>query len=447
MLILTVALALAACGSDDAESEDLEPDDPPDLITATANGVAIALNPHGQILDAPITIEEITLEEGTQLSEDFVAAFRLLPAGATFDTPVTLSLTLAGVPEAALTGFHFSEGAPTELMEFLPVAYDPAADETTYEAHVSHFSELQIEHYGQQVETRILPDIPGDRYLVRDSFVMRVRVVARSLPSFDRGLYKGTDVRVVSNRPPALTLDAHWRTSGAPLGIDFSDAVSLTYLTRGDEFAGSPLTPVEAEGVPKTQLVSDGQTVDFEQEFTCVSPGRFYVWFRGHQTEPGVATEYRGTTVVATEAVTRYGYANTVITGECVVPEASATSAPGTSLAIPTPVTGTATPGTSAGEVIPTVVLPPEPGIPTPVTGTGTLEGFIKVYAYGGVWYYADALAVTEAHEPHCSYVHLHGGPITAVPIDGLTLPPLAEMYGECGFGPTNALYWIRPPN
>ena len=447
LLAVGVLSMLGACGGTEAEDGEA-----PELVTATiptANGdVAVSLDAHGQQTDTPITIEAIVPADGAKLSEDFVAAFRLLPAGANFDTPVALSVTLAGSPEDALTGLHFSDDRPIELLEFLPVMYDPAANTTTYEAQISHFSEVQVEHVGQQLETRLMPEIPGDKYLVGDSFVMRVRVVARSLPPFDRGLYKGADARVTSNRPPVLTFEAHWRTTGGPLGIDFSEAVTGRFITRSEDFAGSPLDPTEIDGRPASQSVTDGQSLTYEQEFTCISPGTFVVWFRGHQIEPGVATEYRGTTVVSTEAVTRYGYANSVIAGECIAPPAS-TSTPTPGVALPTTgVAPSATALTTGPAAIPTVVLPPEIGIATPASGPGTgdLPGFIRVYAYAGVFYYADTLVVTPAHEPFCSYEHLHDGPIAAVERDGLTLPPIAEMYGECGFGPTNALFWIPEP-
>lgn len=81
-----------------------------------------------------------------------------------------------------------------------------------------------------------------------------------------------------------------------------------------------------------------------------------------------------------------------------------------------------------------------------PAGSGGDLPGLIRVYAYAGVFYYAETLVSTPPHEPFCSYQHLHGGPILAVPVAGVTAPPLSEMYGECGFGPTNALFWIPEP-
>ena len=448
LLAVGVLLLLGACGGTEAEDgED------PELVTATiatANGdVTVALDAHGQQTDTPITIEAITPVEGAQLAEDFVAAFRLLPAGATFDTPVTLSLTVVGPPEAALSGFHFSDDRPTELIEFLPVAYDPSADTTTYEAAVTHFSEVQVDNYGLQLETRILPAIPADQYFVGDSFIMRVRVVAQSLPSVDRGLYNGADSRVVSNRPPVLTFAAGWRTTGAPLGISFADAVSFTWITSDKTFAGSPLEPTEAAGPPQSQSVKDGQALTYAQEFTCISTGRFFVWFHGFQTQPGVATEYRGATAVSAEGVTRYGYANSVITGECVAPDRG-TSTPTPGVALPT--TGVAPSATAlaTGEAaIPTVVLPPDVVIATPAAPAGTgsdLPGFIRAYAYAGVFYYGETLSATPAHAGSCEYAHLHGGPILAVPVAGVSTPPLSEMYGACGFGPTSALFWIPAP-
>ncbi|MQC18515.1 MAG: hypothetical protein DWG80_05515 [Chloroflexi bacterium] len=124
LLAVGVLSMLGASGG--TEAEDGEDGDDPELVTttiATASGeVAISLDAHGQQTDTPITIEAITPAEGAQLSEDFVAAFRLLPAGATFDTPVTLSVSLTGAPEVALTGIHSSQDLPTEAIEFLPVA-------------------------------------------------------------------------------------------------------------------------------------------------------------------------------------------------------------------------------------------------------------------------------------------------------------------------------------
>jgi hypothetical protein len=86
------------------------------------------------------------------------------------------------------------------------------------------------------------------------------------------------------------------------------------------------------------------------------------------------------------------------------------------------------------------------PSAQVAVGAGGDLPGLIRVYAYAGVFYYAETLVSTPPHEPFCSYQHLHGGPILAVPVAGVTAPPLSEMYGECGFGPTNALFWIPEP-
>jgi len=445
LLILTLLLTLAACGSDDAGSggtEGGEDGDPPDLVTATVNGIAIALNPHGQTLDQPITIEAIDPPDGA--SDTFVAAFRMLPAGATFSTPVTLSIDLPGEPLVALTGIHDSDGdANTELISLLPVAYDPASDTTTYEAEVTHFSEIQVERWGDQVETRLLPPIPGDRYLVGDSFTMRVRAVPRSIASRDGAIYDGRQTRVVNVKPEVMTFTATWKSAGQPAGIDFADVVTFKFFSLLNEYADSPLTPTEIDADPHEQRVTDGQSLTFDQEFRCVSPGRFIVWFRGHLRQPGESTTFEGATVVDRSAVNRYAYAVSAITGECVLPAATTTPTPGTAFTS-TPVA--AATGNTAG-AIPTIVVPRAPRIPTPVVpGSGDPAGFIKVYAYNGAWYYADTLKVTPAHPPHCSYEHLHGSPIPAVPIDGRTLPPLAEMYGECGFGPTHALYWILPP-
>lgn len=450
LLAAGVLSLLAACGTS-AEDPDTE------LITATiptADGeIAVTLDAHGQQTDTPITIEAITPAQGDQPSEDFVAAFRLLPAGATFDVPIALRITLVGAPEPALAGLHTSGDAPAELIEFLPLTYDASTGRTTYEGTVTHFSEVALQSWGEEVETRILPDIPGDTYLVGDSFTMRVRTIPRSLPSRDGSLNEGRQVRVTS-APGPLNFTASWASAGSPIGIDFNDVVTFKFITREEEFHGSPLTPTTIDARPREQQVTDGQALTFEQEFTCVSPGRFFVWFRGNLKQPGELTTFAGADVVHRATTQRWAYARVAITGECVAPAGTATPAPGAALpttGVASPTAGVAPTGTALTTgpgAIPTVVLPPEIGIATPASGPGTgeLPGFIRVYAYAGVFYYADSLVVTPAHEPFCSYEHLHGGPIPAVERDGLTLPPIAEMYGECGFGPTTALFWFPEP-
>ncbi|MCA9850642.1 MAG: hypothetical protein KC461_08350, partial [Dehalococcoidia bacterium] len=73
--------------------------------------------------------------------------------------------------------------------------------------------------------------------------------------------------------------------------------------------------------------------------------------------------------------------------------------------------------------------------------------GHILVYAYEGTWYDGSAMVVTPAHEPFCTYEHLHGV-TTASILPGPDGNPIfiSEMYGECGYGPSSALFWIEDP-
>ncbi|MQC18516.1 MAG: hypothetical protein DWG80_05520 [Chloroflexi bacterium] len=278
---------------------------------------------------------------------------------------------------------------------------------------------------------------------------MRVRSIPRSIPSRDGSALAGRQTRVTNVRPEVLTYRAHWLTGGEAIEIDFSDVVTFRFITRDEDFHGSPLTPSEIAASPSDQLVTDGQVLTFEQKFTCVSPGRFFVWFRGNLSQPGIVSTFVGADAISRTTTTRTAYARVAITGECIAPPAS-TSTPTPGVALPTTgVAPSATALTTGPDAIPTVVLPPAIGIATPAAPAGTgsdLPGFIRVYAYAGVFYYGETLVATPAHEGSCGYAHLHGGPILAVPVAGVSAPPLSEMYGACGFGPTSALFWIPEP-
>lgn len=430
-------LLLGACGSDDAglSDETHEDIDHAVEIVATIGKAAISLQAHGQDADGPISIEPIEESAGM---EGQVAAFRLLPAGARFERPVTVSVTAPGEPLPSLRGLHFSDEAAVELLEFLPTSYDAEASATTYETQVSHFSEIYVGEWGDRVEMRIMRPLPEEQYLVGESFTLKVRVLPDDIPSRDYPVRDdGTQVRTAPTRGVPMKLAVGWHTSGESRQYDFIDAASFL-LNAPDEFGPSPLTPKRLD--PPTGDVSAGEILDFEQQFTCERAGRFYVWFQGSINQRGTLTEFSGAEVIGSREQVFVASSSVGITGECVPAGDESTATPTRT----EPETATAI---AQGGPVPTVVLPIEPRIPTPVVPGQDLEGFILVYAYDGAWYDASTLVVTPAHEPFCSYEHLHGGPIESI-LSGPSgqTTTIEEMYGECGYGPTDALYWIEDP-
>ena len=117
-------------------------------------------------------------------------------------------------------------------------------------------------------------------------------------------------------------------------------------------------------------------------------------------------------------------------------------------IASPSPTTGIASPS-------PTSVADPDepPLVEIPDGSTNAIPHDprssippekIMVFYLKGVFYEATGLVNVEAHEPFCSYLHVHGGPIAPVlPAGGA---PASEHLGECGFGPPN-FYLIDIPN
>ncbi len=112
----------------------------------------------------------------------------------------------------------------------------------------------------------------------------------------------------------------------------------------------------------------------------------------------------------------------------------------------PTAAVATATPTASATEV--SAATPFDFGTPTPPASafgtpaaydTAPGPGQVLVFQLDYVDFLADGLTTIPAHEPFCSYEHVHGTEITSLlpGPDGEYLKR-TEHLGECGYGPPN---------
>ncbi len=454
-LLAGVLVLCVACGSGDAGTGDRTPDSAEDLVVADIGGVTVSLDAGGQDAGEPIAIEAIAIEaiEGeTAPSEggEPVAAFRLLPDGATFAEPVRLTIELSGRPQGPLMGMHFSEGGDggdgIELLDLGDASYDADTDSTSYTIELTHFSEVHVRTYGEVLEARLLPPLPAETYQVGESFVVRARVAPDEIPGWDyrrSGTRQQVHVAAVNGAPLGVT--THWRSTGGVRGIDFADIASLEFVFKSSDYDPTPLAPEQTQTVFRE--AQPGSTLDFEQRFTCEREGRFFVFFHGRSSQAAIATVFEGGTVVERVEDDVTSRVTLGITGVC----GAESSASPTTVADPRTATPTATPTPRVLAPVapgaPAVRLPFEPADPTPVVPGKLLEGFILVYAYDGVWYDGSAMVFTPAHEPFCSYEHLHGG-TTASILPGPDGKPIfiSEMHGECGYGPSNALFWIKDP-
>jgi hypothetical protein len=329
---------------------------------------------------------------------------------------------------------------------------------------IEHFSKITIfipkASQPPRLEYRPRPD--RTEYSVGESFTIRVLVTP--------GFYEGTEiVKDGANttrtsyrtlRDQAWDAKVKWRT-GAPKDPEFFSVLKSAFLldedtspTRNDP----PLTPERAV----TEVVAGESALVGQfaaQEFTCQRVGEFQIDVsalpRLHVEE--TTSVNGGSSSVSVKMASRFpvfprndsgGFDR--ITGRCVA--APTPTPPPTRTPTPVPTTAPPPPPGPAPTAEPTATSTPtstpEPtATPRPASlGNSVPPGSVLVFILDGVYYRTDGLSVVPAHEPFCSYEHVHGSAITSLlPGPNGALISRSENLGECGSGPPNFFIVVDP--
>ena len=445
LLIACMATLLVACGGQAGSETDAGL--PPALASATVNGVTFELvAPSGlpDGLDASdITIASFETSDGdTQVEGDLIAALELGPDGAEFDEPLLLTF-VAPAPHRHFAVTHVAADGSVEDLTAVPQRVEPDGVSVTFGVEVSHFSRIFISTLDPTL-TILLPDGPPPETTAVGGSVNLRLVVELSTSPLRLRRTGSTVVTAEPLRDEVWTLQYAFRSDGPEeleqFGLDLLFTAEQEQARRP-----SPLDPVRvpANGSAEASVPAGTSTHTITQSFMCQRPGAYVLYFfvRANQVIDRVETPSGGESRRARSTLLHREFIR--IAGECVDAAQTPTSTPVT---FTDPGTPTATAITN-GPADPTVVLPTAPASPSPyVIGEWHEAPLILVYAHDGAWYDAHNLSVVAAHEPFCTYEHLHGGDIPIlVPVDGKPAT-LSEMYGECGYGPSSALFWIEDP-
>lgn len=368
-------------------------------------------------------------------------ALELGPDGTQFDVPVTLTLDVPG-PPSTVTLTHISGDSAPELIEALPIAYDPDSDVTTMSAEVPHFSRLFITRWDETLALLLPNGLPDESITVGTTFVVHVEADITYVERVVK--LKGGGVETfVPQKGAAWYLEYSAWVSSAALPISGLPGLS----GQGVPIVPDGESPLEPWRIPLTDLVVEanvpaGQTsTDIRMSFTCARPGKFtfvlaavaYVPHDNIYEEPNQPPRRSEGLVGAREEL--------IFEGECVAAPDDAPTPTPTSFMDP----GTPGATTIVGEGQPPLEEAPPPPTGTPVAARPNEEpptGMILAIPFDGTWYYADSLVITAAHGEFCTYEHLHGGEIESVG----RLFKRTEHLGECGYGPPN-LFWIEEPS
>jgi hypothetical protein len=451
-LALVLPFLLAACGGGGTSEDDA-------LATTTVGEARLALRATGELPDGvsadDIAIRAVEFDAYSSGDTQPIAAFELVPDGAMFEDPLELKIELPGAAVGPLFAMHVSSDGATEPLLFEPAIYDSRSDTSTYTAEITHFSRLFVSGRAPGLESAVLlPEVPRDRYEVGESFTVRASI-RRIDDSWD---YASRDPSKKSEHFSAIagtpwSIDYTWYARGRGTDLEFNFG-TLTGSFWEEDVPSTEPAPVSPDTVSRKKMnLEAGVTAHtVEQTFTCVRAGPYNIDMSSTSFRPFRIQAIQNGEIVG-ERQASYGALGFVeVTGRCVATDGATATPTATQTGVPTPtVSGTPESTTQAptapgGSVIPPVVLPSAPRVPTPVVPGQDLDGFIKVYAADGVWYDGSSLVVTPAHEPFCSYEHLHGGPIQSIEPVGGQLATITEQFGECGYGPSFALYWIRDP-
>ena len=456
--ILVASLLLAGCGSSGNPEDDA--DTASQLVSAAIGDGLVsvlydgALPANVSVDDFAVTPIEPLLPEGADAG---VASFALSPSGVTFDSPVTISIEFPGPVLERVLALHIGDDGDSELLPVTLAAYDSEREIGIYQFDVDHFSEIHTfakSKPGQ--ETRFLPPLPRSTYQVGETFTVQAEIRRREL-SEDITWANGDSMHLVEVPDTAWSTKHEWQA----VGLTAAGALDFSGVWR--EQHGSEPPPRNQLQIVLGRGHHDPTTfrVEVEQQFTCTEVGPWVINFystavlRAHYQRT-----YKGTLLDGD--MDEDIHARVFALGECVAattPTATPTTdgagggaASATTAATETATT-TATPAaTSTGEVLPTAIVPADATGITPATGLVpgplpvTPPGYIYAYAHDGTWYDTTFLIVMDAHPPNCGYPHLHGGPIPSIlPVNGDFLV-LDEFMGDCGFGPTSAIYLIPDP-
>ena len=456
--VVTAAIA-AGCGSDAADGDGAEAD-PEALVASSIGDVDVSLwgnLPEGVSAD-DLTIAELDTPplQATANAEPLVA-FELGPDGATFDEPLMLALELPGRVLGPVWAQHVSSSGASEALALDLARYDSDTDRSTYVGEITHFSGLFVSSVpqGDRLRARLLPELPRERHAVGESFTVRISVPRGERVSLD-WVRRPTEADSAPSEHASSIGGADWyvQTSWYVQGRDLQTQFDLRLLpfsavdTDGPRTAPAPLDPGRVES-RRVNVDGEQSAITFEQTFTCREAGPFHISFWSVSYRPFHMREIHADGSIVDAGDKFFGRSDAIdVSGECVASEGESGTGGATSTAAVAAETPMPTPRViTGGEGVPDIVLPAEPLVPTPVVPGQVLDGFILVYAHEGVWYDGSAMATTPAHAPFCTYEHLHGG-TTASILPGPDGNPMfiSEMYGECGYGPFSALFWIEDP-
>ncbi len=483
LLSLSLSLAAIACGGDDDSASGFVAS-----IPVTSGDTTATLDIPEGALPSDISPDDITVTplEITETIEDSehlepLAAYRFEPAGAEFEIPLRLSIDTVAQQEQNLIARLGSGDGSSELLQPVALSINLATNRVTAVYSIEHFSEIlfMLSKDGAQPHIAILPPPPEETYLVGESFTVRARlhsgyanwtVVSRN----DDGLTIREDRRTLREKP--WHADVVWSTSAPTtnnIADVFVDALNSAFWGAGDDdldLRNDP--PLEPRLVESSVDGSTTLTAQFiEQTFTCKSVGFFTIWvFAKVQATAELKVSAEGYSDSISEYTQKM---HTVfpprIVGQCIAPAVTETPTPDpttelTETPTPDPTTDptseptddptseptegpTASPSPSPSPTAtggPTSA-PPSDGLEASLGDTAP-EGSVLVFLLDGIFFDPAGLSVVEAHEPFCSYEHVHGGLIQSIiPGSSGNYVTRTEHLGECGFGPP-AFYVIPDP-
>ena len=377
------------------------------------------------------------MEEGTA-----IAAYDLQPHGLEFSQPVTLTLRLP-VPTdgGSFLILHYVGGDDGSDDDFEPIEIqDAVVDVDTglliATAEVLHFSNVIVQEGAFQVALHT-----PDSAVVGQPF--RATVTVRRTPGW------AVSFKV---RGQSVTSGDDWTHVWTQVALPGS-------WTLTGKFLGHRIDPGFVGNRPPLTTVSTSHFTVLQQ-FTCREPGQATLSYLSTPRGPVsvTKTDRSGNTIhKLQQSWTPTVYA--VSKPLCVGPPPTDTPVP-TPTPTPNPLAPFAT--IFAPTATPTSTPTPTP-TPTPVIQEVALQiqdqpaldgalgnvppGNILVFVLDSVAFHADGLTVIEAHVPLCTYIHVHGPPITSA-LPGPDGKPIerSEHLDECGYGPPNFFY-ITDPN
>ena len=133
----------------------------PAVETVNSSDGRLSLEVKPETLPDGMSLDEISIQEGSSEDEEVTLAYDLGPDGAYFDDPIGFSLTLDGIVASPLIFHTFSLGGEEvkELIDELTIEVDEKENKTTVFGEIRHFSSIEVVPNHFATFTRHVPEI------------------------------------------------------------------------------------------------------------------------------------------------------------------------------------------------------------------------------------------------------------------------------------------------